>query len=494
MPYKIYPLLALLTVYLFLSGCGTSDTVIVVPDAPRTGIDDRDTIEAVTDDFQQLRIGITEPVTNFDPLFADNLSTMRVLSLIYDGLFSLDRQGEPEPVIAIEVEISEDGLEYLITINKDLYFHDSTVFTAGVGRRLHANDIKWAFERTAHADVPQYASSLLMNVTGYRNYFLEQRQIYDRTKRVLDDVSGIVVIDQETISISLNEKDPDFLKKLASPYLFIYPQEAESRSDRGLSLNPVGTGLYEFRSVSDGTIVLVLNSSENNNIRSAQPDVNRMDFIYLSSESELFQKFNRNEVDWIPELGPQISRQVVSENGSLNAPYREEFTLINQNTYRITSLFLNKNSTIQIDWLSEKLRQAETIDFDLNASFTFNPDGLIEPEVTDTEPDSEYFISFTDNPTARFILSTINSEIVQPDSRLAFFDIRITTPETSIYSTLSDSFHYDFIRISELPWLQINTPINALHKKYLDGIQPNMVPWKIFIESVRVQDKELQTL
>ena len=206
MPYKIYPLLALLTVYLFLSGCGTSDTVIVVPDAPRTGIDDRDTIEAVTDDFQQLRIGITEPVTNFDPLFADNLSTMRVLSLIYDGLFSLDRQGEPEPVIAIEVEISEDGLEYLITINKDLYFHDSTVFTAGVGRRLHANDIKWAFERTAHADVPQYASSLLMNVTGYRNYFLEQRQIYDRTKRVLDDVSGIVVIDQETISISLNEK------------------------------------------------------------------------------------------------------------------------------------------------------------------------------------------------------------------------------------------------------------------------------------------------
>jgi ABC-type transport system substrate-binding protein len=494
MPHRIKTLLTLIILFLFIYGCGTSDSVTVVPDAPRTGTADRDTTDVISDDFQQLRIGITEPVTNFDPLFADNLSTMRVLSLIYEGLYSLDRNGEPVPAIAREIEISEDGLEYLITINRDLYFHDSRVFTAGVGRRIHANDIKWAFERTARADVPKYASSLLMNVTGYRNYFLEQRQIYDRTKRVLDDVGGIEVIDPETISIRLNQADPDFLKKLASPYLFIYPQEAESRSDHGLFSNPVGTGLYEFRSGSDGTIVLILNSSENNNSRSVQPAINRIDFIYLSNESELFQKFNRNQIDWIPELGPQISRQVVSENGLLNASYREEFTLINQNTYRITSLFLNKNSTIQIEWLSDKLNQVESIDFDLNASFIFNPEGLIESVTANTEPDSEYFISFSDNPTTRFILSEINSEIIQPDARLAFFDIRITTPETSIYSALSDSFHYDFIRVSETPWLQINTPINALHKNYIDGIQPNMVPWKIFIEGVRVQDTELQSL
>ena len=492
MSKKIRTLLLLMPLLLLLKACGTTDTVTVVADAPRSGVTERDTLDDDDEHFQHLRIGIIDPVTNFDPLFADNLSTMRVISLIYDGLFTLNREGEPDASLVSEIEISENGREYLFKLKPDLYYHDSRAFMAGVGRRLHANDIKWAFERTAHSNVPQYASALLMNVEGYRNYFLEQREVFDRSKRVLEGVSGIEVIDRETIRFRLNREDPDFLKKLSSPYLSVYPREGVERGELGLKSTPVGTGHYQFRSAEEGTIILSLNGSENANNRSARPEVNRIDFIHASNEGELFQKFNRHEIDWIPELGPQISNQVISSDESLVSAYHNQFTLVKQEAQRLTSIFLNKNSTAQTEWLAKRLSEAGIDEIDIHGSISVDPDGLpaLETEETDLQPDSEYFISFTDNLTARYALSIMNSQLLEPDASLAFFDIRISTPETSFFTSVSDSFHHSYQSKPDIPWLTIFTPIFGLNHTYIRGIEPTMVPWKIHIEPIRVQDSE----
>lgn len=492
MSYKINTLLFLTSVFLLLKACGPTDTVTVVPDAPRSGVTERDTLDDNDEDFQHLRVGVIDPVSNFDPLFADNLSTMRVISLIYEGLFTLNREGEAEASLVSEVEISENGLEYLFKLKPDIHYHDSRAFMAGVGRRLHANDIKWAFERTAHSNVPQHASSLLMNVEGYRNYFLEQREVYDRSKRVLDGVSGFEVIDRETIRFRLERADPDFLKNLSSPYLSVYPREGVERGELGLKSTPVGTGHYQFRSAEEGTIILSLNGSENAENRSGRPEVNRIDFIHASNEGELFQKFNRDEIDWIPELGPQISKQVISSDESLINSYQNQFTLVKQESQRRTSIFINKNSTAQTEWLANRLTRLDIEEIDIHGSISVDPDGLsaLETEETDPQPDSEYFISFTDNLTARYALSIINSQLMEPDASLAFFDIRISTPETSIFTSVSDSFHHSFESKPHTPWLTIFTPIFGLNHTYIRGIEPTMVPWKIHVEPIRVQDTE----
>src|SRR5690625_6944306 len=57
------------------------------------------------------------------------------------------------------------------------------------------------------------------------------------------------------------------------------------------------------------------------------------------------------------------------------------------------------------------------------------------------EPDSAYYISLTESPFARAVFNQMKSIVFQPESSLAYFDIRIPTRLTSFYQRSSDSLH-----------------------------------------------------
>lgn len=479
----------LLILILGLKACGTSnDTVIVVPDAPRA-VSVEEAAEHDDEEFIQLNIGIIDPVTNFDPLFADNLSTKRVISLIYDGLFDLDRQGEPIPAIAADVEISDNGLEYLITINRELFFHESPIFTAGLGRRIHARDIKWAFERTAREGSPPAAASLLMNIRGFENFYLEQRYVYDSESRVLDGVSGIQVVNPETLFIELNERDDQFLHKLASPLLSIYPPEALRQGRDGLRNRAIGTGQYILDRVDqDGRIVLTRDNREFRSDQNDLPDINRIDFIYYSSESDLFQAFARNELDLIPELGPEIDQQVLTEDRELVPSYENQYGFIRHPANRLTSFHVYDNSVVRSEWLLSRLSLITQEDFRtygqlnlLNSRFNYNEDA---------RPMDEYYVAFSDNPFARVVLTELHNLVFLPESSLVFFDIRIPTRRTSLYTNVSDSFHNQFNPLEGNYWLLLETEILSLHQRHITGIVPSATPWSLNPAEINVSASE----
>ena len=485
---SIFTLPLLLILILVLKACGTSsDTITVVPDAPRAVTAEE--IEEIDEEFIQLNIGIIDPVTNFDPLFADNLSTKRVLSLIYDGLFDLDNQGEPIPAIAADVEISDNGLEYLITINRDLFFHESPIFTAGLGRRIHARDIKLAFERTAREGIPPAAASLLMNIRGFENFYLEQRYVYDSETRVLDGVRGIQVISPETLYIELNERDDQFLHKLASPLLSIYPSEALRQGGDGLRNRAIGTGQYILDRVeNNGRIVL---TRDNRDFRSDQndiPDINRIDFLYHSSESDLFQAFARNELDLIPELGPEITLQVLTEDSELVPSYENQYGFVRHPASRLTSFHVYNNSVVRSEWLlsrlslitQEDIRTFGQLDL-LNNRFNY---------VEDARPLDEYYVAFSDNPFARVVLTELHNLVFLPESSLVFFDIRIPTRRTSLYTNVSDSFHNQYNPLESNYWLLLETEIVSLHQRHISGIVPSATPWSLKPAEIQVSVSE----
>ncbi len=478
-------LLLIFSLFFLLQSCGTTDEVVVVRDAPRA--DTPQVVEEEEEQFYELRVGLIDPVINFDPLFARNLSTKRTLSLIYEGLYELDADGEPVPVIASGVSVSDDGLVYEITINRDIFYHDSQVFTAGLGRRIHASDIKWAFERSARAAVPPMGAELLMNVRGFENYYLEQRSVYDEQNRVLDQVNGIQVVNAETIRFELNQRDPDFLHKLASPYLFIYPREA-LRDDAGLIRNPVGTGPYTFNRVeNERTVVLV--RSENNRNQEGLPQINRIDLTYFDSESGLFQQFANGNIDWIPELGPEIAAQVADADYQLQNAYRDSFELTAHNTERITAFYLNNRSIVNQDWLKNRLALLTEEDISLRGKISLFTDAfqLIEG----AEPQEEYYVAYTDNYVARALLTELHNLVFLPESSLAFFDIRVPTRRTSLYTQSNESFHQQYKPIDDGFWLRLDTNILSLHHKHVEGIQASSVPWSLHIQNIRVQDREM---
>lgn len=475
----IFPLL------LLAGGCAsTSDTIVVIQDGPRTG-----TPTEVIDDsepFSELTIGLIDPVRNFDPLFAENLSTKKVLSLLYEGLFTIGEEGVAEPVLAQSVEVSEDGLEYIITLNRNRFFHDSPAFTAGLGRRIHAQDVKWAFERAARSGVPTAAAELLMGVLGFENYYLEQRLVYDPQERVLSEVSGIIVPNAETIVFQLIEEDPYFLEKLASPYLFIYPREALSGGRDGLSSRAIGSGFYTLtRIASESELILTRDEREHARAGRPLPSVNRIQIRTFDSETALFQSFAREETDWIPELGPDLMNQLIDEDFQLLSSYQKSYLIVPTDHYRITALYLSRSQPDE--WLTDRIALLTDEDINLKGSKVLQTSHFAMNE--EAEPADRYFVPFTDNLVARSLLTQLNALLFLPNSSLAFFDIRVPTRRTSIHSVTTDLFHQKMSSVAEQYWLRVDTPVIGLHHPHISGIRAGTTPWTLPVADVRVNSR-----
>ncbi len=488
----LHPRLAILLFAIILASCGSSDEIIVVEEAPTT--EPSQTEEPAQDEeddpFKEITIGLIDPVSNFDPLFARNLSSQRVITLIYEGLLKLDKNGEPVPGLAKEIDISEDGTVYTITLDRERFYHDSSVFPAGVGRRIHARDVKWAFERTAKAGVPEAAANLLMDVNGYENYFLEQRTLFDANRRVLEGVNGIQVGNAETVLIELNEPDSLFVNKLASPYLSIYPEESLNNNSAGLSDNPVGTGPYIITRTDDdeARIVMTAYESTNEQLENEAAEIDRVEFIYLESEAELFQQFANDEIDWIPEISPGIHRQALTDTDDLNPAYRDEFTAVQMDSERITAFYLNERSSIDEEWLRSRLSLLTPEDFYSSQEVTLQTEDFMMSE--DAEPEEQYYVMLTDNMFAKNALTELHNLVFRPESSLVFIDIRVPTRVTSIYTRTIDSLHNSWHPLETGYWLRMDSKIVSLISNRIENIEPSAVPWLLHLDDVEVNINE----
>ena len=478
--------LLLLFSIVLLSACSSSEnTVVVVEEIPET--EEAATSDTTVTTFSDLTVGILDPVTNFDPLFADNLSTQRVITLIYEGLYTLDRNGNPVAQLVDQVEVSEDSLEYVMTLKQNRFFHNSPVFSAGIGRRLQAGDVKIVFERAAQSGFPEYAAELLMNVAGFENYYLEQRRVYDPDDRVLGGVSGIQVLDRNRVRFVLEEKDPNFLMKLASPYLSVYPGELALNGDEELRATPVGTGPYQLSQAgSENSIIL----NKYNSNRRGNPDrdvsVDRIEFRYFQNESELYSQFASGEIDWIPEIGPEISGQVLTADQTLSSSFEDVYEQTRSNTSRITAFYLNENFRNGVDWLRNRLAYLTAEDFQVRGNMDLQVDRF--EVVEDAVADSAYYISHTDDHVALAILNDLNALVFQPETTLALLDIHVPTRQTAIYTRNSDSVQQQFRPIPGDYWLNVETDIIGLHHDQVNGISSSSVPWLLHIDDISVDE------
>lgn len=481
-----YFFLSVLTLFLMAS-CGTSDEVRTVEPPPRTTAERTPAEADTTGQFMEISVGLIDPVDNLDPLFANNLSSMRVISLMYDGLFTLDKNGEVTNAIATDISVSDDSLAYTVTVNADLFFHDNTAFMSGVGHRVQASDIKWALERTARVNVPTQASELLMNISGYEDYFEDQRNIFDPDRRTLPGVNGIIVENSQTIRFQLVEPDPDFQKKLASPCLSIYPREALQEQGQSLKSNPVGTGSYQFENQTDTTVVLTRANSDRLDDRLAEPQLNRIEFVVYSDESQLFQDFASGNVDWIPEIGPEINQVAITADGDLFESYRDDYSIASSGNRHI-DFFFNDTQHVNMPWLRNRLADFAPDSVNAADEITVHQ----SPAPIDSEeagqPDSFYLVTHTNDLFARSLLTRIQEEYLEPDSEFRLSDIQTPVSRSAVYTISYDSFHSPLINRERDPWFTFISPIYGLYHTNVEGIESNTVPWKLFVEQIRVEE------
>lgn len=198
-----------------------------------------------------LRFGIIGRPSYINPVLAQsNDYDKDLIELIYDGLYSIDGQGQLITNLAEKTETSEDGRTYIIFLKDNVFWHDGMAFTA--------DDVIFTIETIQD---PSIRSPLRLNW------------------------GGVVVEKLGTHVIRFNLKNPykPFLQNLT---LKIIPkhiwENIESRNflSADYNLKPIGTGPYLFDSLEKNKLGKIISYSlvANENYFKKEPYISKLIF------------------------------------------------------------------------------------------------------------------------------------------------------------------------------------------------------------------------
>ena len=189
-------------------------------------------------------IYIGKKVMNLDPAIAytdDN--AVKILSLIFEGLFKLDENGNLKKALAKKWEITEDpktGEERLEITIKDTYW--------SCGSAVQANDVVFAWRRILDPNFDTPAASMLYCIKGAKQVKSGEISPYDPGFGLYAEKSNKIIVEfEEGADIQ------EFLYNLASPALVplrenkVSQYEDWSRSATDLSTN----GPFRVKKFSD---------------------------------------------------------------------------------------------------------------------------------------------------------------------------------------------------------------------------------------------------
>ena len=290
-------------------GCATSGEVVVVDAPPRTsqpavaaGGESPSSATTRNGADERLRIAEAHPIHSLDPLFAQTPAELRAVGLLYESLFNIGSDGRVESALVREWSVSDDSLTYTFELREDRFFHDSPIFANGRGKRVSSVDVRLMILRAANPNVPGRAAALLRGIEGFELFASEQSRVKQPALRVTRSVEGVRIAGPSTLRIQLEQPDPEFIRKLASPWLSVYPREAFLNGSGELHERPVGTGAYSLTSHSDSLTVLDAVGGPSADANAEPVSWRRVEFVLFPNPLRSTSRFEREAIDWIPEI------------------------------------------------------------------------------------------------------------------------------------------------------------------------------------------------
>ncbi|HJN58542.1 MAG TPA: peptide ABC transporter substrate-binding protein [Dehalococcoidia bacterium] len=175
-----------------------------------------------------------DPATLDPHLVTDTTSAGLVVEL-FSGLVSLNSSLEIVPELAESWEISDDGKVYTFKLRDGILFSDGSPITA--------RDFKWSFERAAHPDTESPVASI------YLEDIVGSMEVIDGDGSITD-ISGVKIIDDSTLQITIDAPKAYFLAKLTYPTAYVLKKNNVDQNGDDWTDSPIGTGpfvMYEYR-------------------------------------------------------------------------------------------------------------------------------------------------------------------------------------------------------------------------------------------------------
>lgn len=190
-----------------------------------------------------LNLADSGPIT-LDPAVAAEFSSAMYIVQIFSGLVRLDENLQIVPDIAERWEESADGKTFTFHLRQDVKFHN--------GKAVKASDFKYSWERALNpATNSLTAGTYLNDIVGAADV-LSGKSTH---------LSGVKVIDEYAIQVTIDAPKTYFLQKMAFPTAFVV-DKTNVQSGSAWWLHPNGTGPFKLKQWQQDQL-LVLRRNDN---------------------------------------------------------------------------------------------------------------------------------------------------------------------------------------------------------------------------------------
>ena len=182
-----------------------------------------------------------DPATLDPHLVTDTTSAGLVVEL-FSGLVSLNSSLEIVPELAESWDISDDGKIYTFKLRDEILFSD--------GSSITSRDFKWSFERAAHPDTESPVASI------YLEDIVGSMEVIDGDGSITD-ISGVKIIDDSTLQITIDAPKAYFLAKLTYPTAYVLKKNNVEQYGDDWTDSPIGTGPFVMSEYRIGEVLII---------------------------------------------------------------------------------------------------------------------------------------------------------------------------------------------------------------------------------------------
>ena len=174
--------------------------------------------------------------TTLDPAKVQDPDTIELLNNIYEPLVNYDEKNKIVPNLATEWKISDDGTVYTFKLAK-AKFHDGSAVTA--------KDVKASWERALRPELNSpIADTYLGDILGAK----------ELTKGTTKELSGVNVIDDSTVQVTIDKPRTYFLGKLCYSCCDVLPAKQGIKEITGAG-DAIGTGPFKVYEIKPDQVV-----------------------------------------------------------------------------------------------------------------------------------------------------------------------------------------------------------------------------------------------
>lgn len=192
-----------------------------------------------------IRIDVGTEAPSLDPNKAEDVTSIRILQDLFEGLVDFDQSNKILPGMAYKWDISADGKTYTFHLRDGLKFSDGSPITA--------EDFVYSYQRLANPKTASPYNFYLEHVVNYKDVAKSKQPIA---------ALGVSAPDKLTFIIQLSAPDRDLLLKNTLPFLYAVPKSTiEKHGDQWTKPgNMVSSGAYVLKEhVVNGHILLERN-------------------------------------------------------------------------------------------------------------------------------------------------------------------------------------------------------------------------------------------